>query len=107
MLFLSFSSLFCFFFLTTDCIQLSMVWFIQFTHRHPCPGCSSFVSGCRAPQGWSVRAEEQRCNHSKRQESGRLVQSVHPEWSPRAVLRGLGVATVGVMGVSGWQEPLM
>lgn len=53
-----------------------------------------------------MRAEEQRCNHRKRQESGRLVQSVHPEWSPRAVLRGLGVATLGVIGVLGWQEPL-
>lgn len=53
-----------------------------------------------------MRAKEQRCNHSKRQESGRLVQSAHPEWSPRAVLRGLGVATLGVIGVLGWQEPL-
>ena len=53
-----------------------------------------------------MRAEEQRSNHSKRQESGRLVQSAHPEWSPRAVLQGLGVATMGMIGVLGWQEPL-
>ena len=107
MFLLSFSSLvFFFFFFATGCIQLSVVWFIQFIHRHPCPVCRSFVSGWRAPQGWSVRAEEQRYNHSKRQESGRLVQSAHPEWSPRAVLQGLGVATLGMIGVLGWQEPL-